>query len=390
MRPHGHCICALVPQVDTRTRVVIIQHPGERDHPFGTAKILGLGLPNAAVHTVHGGFSRSLACRDLDVPDDAVLLYPHPDAIELEDLAASTNTAPSTLVVLDGTWSHARRLYHENPWLQQLRHVRITPAEPSRYRIRKEPRPECLSTLEATVCALRTLESAATQRGLDKLVAAFDGMIDHQIGHMSSAPRQVRFRKPRQRQRRELSPLLEDPGFCVVYAESSLPGGDPGATRELVQVAFADLTTGRSHELLLRPRTAPPPPGHLRHMGLTADELNGGLTLDEARDRFRALAGPGPFGAWTQTMLDWTAELMPDGAAMTVLKTSYCNYRHRGSGFLEEVVEREQLEPEPTPCHGRAANRLSNALAVGRWLRERRRGQDADLNAETRNTESGP
>lgn len=375
MRPEAHCICDLLPTVTTTTQVVVIQHPNERTHPFGTAKILGLALPNATVHTVYGGLSQSLHL-PLEVPADSALLYPHPDAIEVEDIPLAER--PSTLVVLDGTWSHSRRLYHENPWLQDLRHVRITPATPSNYRIRKEPRPECLSTLEATVCALRAFESQDTHAGLDALLRAFDGMIDRQIDHTSTAPRQLRYRRPRQRERRDLSPLLNDPGFVVLYAESALPGGQAGAERELVQIAAAHLGTGATLELLLRPRGAPPPPGHMLHMGITLADLEAGVTVDEARARLAEFAGSGPFGAWTKSSLDWSAPLLPAGAATTQLKTNYCNVQNRGSGYLEDVVAREGLTPKPVDCHGRAAVRLANAIAIGRWLRDRQAARSGD------------
>lgn len=367
MRPSGHCICDELPTVRTRTSVVVIQHPQERGHPFGTAKLLGLSMPRARVHTVHGGLSRNLHC-PLELPDGAALLYPHADAEDLADLGAAEH--PSTLVALDGTWSHSRRLYHENPWLRSLRHVRITPSAPSRYRIRREPGPEYVSTLEAVVSALRILEPET--RGFDELLAAFDRMIDRQVDHSTSGDRQVRYKRPRARESRRLSPLLDDPGFVVLYAESSLPGGDTSARRELVQVVGARLRGGEAFEVLVRPEGEPPAGPHLRHMGLSLGDLDAAPPLAEARELLQRHAGAGPFGAWNKSSLDWSAPLLPPNAARTVLKTSYCNLVGRSAGFLEHVVEREGLELPEVDCRGRAAQRLANALAVSRWLQRQR------------------
>ncbi|MCA8951772.1 MAG: DTW domain-containing protein, partial [Planctomycetes bacterium] len=343
-------------------------HPHERLHPFGTAKLIRLGMPNARVHTVCPGVDRSLHC-PLELPDDAVLLYPHPDAIELEALANAPGEAPpSTLVVLDGTWSHARSLYRENPWLGRLRHVRITPQQPSRYRIRKEPRPEYLSTLEATICALRALEPEASAARLDALLAAFDGMIDRQIDHIATGARELRRKRPRQREPRRVSPLIGDPDFVVLYAESSLPGGDDDATRELVQVVGARIDGSRAFELLIRPSARPPTDAHLHHMGLERSDLEAGVSLAEAREQFAELAGPGPFGAWTRSSLDWSAPLLPQEAGRSVLKTSYCNLQNDGSRRLEAVVRTRNLVAPKVDCRGRAAVRLANALAVARWI----------------------
>jgi DTW domain-containing protein YfiP len=362
------CLCATVPVIPTRTAIAVLQHPHERMHPFGTARFVRLGLPNARVHTVLGGFDKSLRC-EIELPEDAVLLYPHRAA---EDLAAlGKDDRPSTLVVLDGTWAHSRQLYRMNPWLQRLRHVRITPSAPSRYRIRREPEPDYLSTLEAIVVALQVLEPEA---GAARLLAAFDGMIDRQIGHQSIAGQQARRKRPRLRPSRRTAPELFDPDLVCIYAESSRPGGNTSADRELVQLVAAR-ADGAPLDLVLRPRLALPAANHLRHMGLTADLVAGGAPLAEARARFLAFAGGGPIAAWTPSSLRWAAPLLPAAAATAVLKTSYCNLRQHSAGVLDDVLEREGLCPTPLACHGRAARRLAGALAMAAWLRAQTGGE---------------
>ena len=63
--------------------------------------------------------------------------------------------APAHLVVIDGTWDQAHRVYRDNAWIRALPHYRLHPDAPSNYRIRREPRFECLSTLEAVAIAIR-------------------------------------------------------------------------------------------------------------------------------------------------------------------------------------------------------------------------------------------
>ena len=54
------------------------------------------------------------------------------------------------LILLDGTWAQAKTLWWRNPWLLKTKRIYIMPKERSLYgNIRKEPRPECVSTLEA-------------------------------------------------------------------------------------------------------------------------------------------------------------------------------------------------------------------------------------------------
>jgi DTW domain-containing protein YfiP len=364
------CLCAALRAVPTRTRIVILQHPHERSHPFGTARLVGLCLPNAAVHTVYGGLRGDLL-HPLELPSDTAVLYPHPEATDLAALPAAER--PSTLLALDGTWAHATRLYRHNPWLQRLRHVRLHPEAPSRYRIRREPRDDYVSTLEAVTAALHILEPETP--GLDALLAAFDHMIDRQIEHVAHVTRHGRRKLPRERPSRALSPLLADPDLVVTYAESSLPGGDVTAPRELVQLVAARLADGATLELILRPPAAFPSTCHLDHMGLSADDLAAGITTDEARARLRAFAGGGPLAAWTQSTLDWSRSVLPEDARCRALKIDYCNLRNRRASFLEAVVAREGIRPEVVACRGRAAARLGNALAVARWLRDERARQ---------------
>ena len=45
-RPQSHCLCALIPQLPSRTRVLILQHPEESRHALNTARLAALGLVN--------------------------------------------------------------------------------------------------------------------------------------------------------------------------------------------------------------------------------------------------------------------------------------------------------------------------------------------------------
>lgn len=184
-KPAVTCVCGVIPSVTTRTGITILQHPRERRHPVGTARIARLGLPRARVEVAWFGRDRRVTV-DPCVPPGTAVLYPHPGARDLATLAPGER--PRHLLVLDGTWRHAYVLRRENPWIQALPHVALTPPAPSRYRIRKEPRRECVSTIEAIVLALRALEPDTP--GLDGLLRAFDAMVGEQEAYMlGDAPR---------------------------------------------------------------------------------------------------------------------------------------------------------------------------------------------------------
>jgi DTW domain-containing protein YfiP len=67
------------------------------------------------------------------------------------------------IVVLDGTWAQAKTMWWRNPWLLKLKRLVLNPSRRSLYgRLRKEPRRECLSTIESVAEALQTLGEDAS------------------------------------------------------------------------------------------------------------------------------------------------------------------------------------------------------------------------------------
>lgn len=179
LRPTDHCLCALIPSLGSRTRVLILQHPSEVNHALNTARLAALGLENAELQV--GEVFEDLA-HWLSRPGyRPCLLFPGEEAVTLR--ASGADDMPFLLVVPDGTWRKARKLLHLNPLLAALPRVVLTNAPPSRYRLRKAPGPDALSTLEAIVHALHTLEPEVS---FDGLLRPFDALIDGQIAAMGA------------------------------------------------------------------------------------------------------------------------------------------------------------------------------------------------------------
>jgi DTW domain-containing protein YfiP len=160
LRPTDRCLCPLIPKLGSQTRVLILQHPSEVNHALNTARLAALGLENAELRV--GEVFEDLA-QCLNPP------------------GYQADEQPVLLVVPDGTWRKARKLLHLNPLLAQLPRVFLENAPPSRYRLRKAPGPDALSTLEAIVHALHTLEPG---RSFDALLRPFDALIEGQIAAM--------------------------------------------------------------------------------------------------------------------------------------------------------------------------------------------------------------
>jgi DTW domain-containing protein YfiP len=173
-KPLSIHVCDRVEKVATRVRVVILQHPQEDDELLGTAPLVKTTLPNAEIRVGLSWASLDHALGSKNASKDrwAVLA-----AAKLPvDLPAVVRAEPVILVdrngrvrdlekpgldgiiVLDGTWSQAKTLWWRNAWLLKLPRLVLTPREPSMYgRLRKEPRRDYVSTLEAVADVLPAL-----------------------------------------------------------------------------------------------------------------------------------------------------------------------------------------------------------------------------------------
>ncbi|MFJ9992736.1 tRNA-uridine aminocarboxypropyltransferase [Pseudomonas putida] len=179
-RPLDHCLCPLIPALDSRTRVVLLQHPSETSHALNTARLAALGLRNAEllVGEVFEDLSALLATPGYR----PALLFPGEQA-EVVSAYGEGDALPLLLIVPDGTWRKARKLLYLNPLLAALPRVTLADVAPSRYRLRKAPEAGAVSTIEAVVQALNVLEQPAN---FDELLRPFEALIEGQISAMGA------------------------------------------------------------------------------------------------------------------------------------------------------------------------------------------------------------
>ncbi|CAN1599759.1 tRNA-uridine aminocarboxypropyltransferase [Pseudomonas mediterranea] len=177
LRPQSHCLCPLIPSLDSRTRVLLLQHPSEVNHALNTARLAALGLNNAEL--IVGEVFENLPALLNQPGYRACLLFPGEDAQPMQAYGPSDD--PLLLVVPDGTWRKARKLLHLNPSLAALPRVTLADGGVSRYRLRKAPGPGALSTVEAIVQALQVLEAPIS---FEPLLRPFEALIEGQIAAM--------------------------------------------------------------------------------------------------------------------------------------------------------------------------------------------------------------
>ena len=112
----------------------------------------------------------------LMIPPGTAILFPGKVAVDLD----AVDFDVKHLILLDGTWDKARRMFHENPWLQLLPRIKLAAKGESIYKeVRHQPKPGCLSTIESIICAFKVL-SLKNLEGLDELLEVFESMVADQ------------------------------------------------------------------------------------------------------------------------------------------------------------------------------------------------------------------
>jgi tRNA-uridine aminocarboxypropyltransferase len=179
--------------IENRLFLLVLQHPQEKREAIATAAASCAALRQAALVI---GLSWPNLARALGRPADPkrwAVLYlgsarPAAFGLDREVIALDRRGKPAAdqdaamrglegVVLLDGSWSEAKTLWWRNPWLLKLRRVVLNPRRPSRFgQVRREPRGEALSTLEAAALLLKNLDGgpeieAALLDRLDRLIA---------------------------------------------------------------------------------------------------------------------------------------------------------------------------------------------------------------------------
>jgi DTW domain-containing protein YfiP len=213
-KPESLCVCDAVTPIANRIAVLILQHPQEQDKVLGSA---GLAVRHLANATLRVGLSWPSLAKALGplaerVPTDprrwAVLYLGAVRAADLpkgrEVVAVDAKGKPvadqsaalaglAGIAIFDGTWSQAKTLWWRNPWVLKMRRIVLAPSRPSRYgALRREPRREGLSTLEAAALTVARLEArpeieTALSEGFEHMLAKYRSA-KRGLGENSASP----------------------------------------------------------------------------------------------------------------------------------------------------------------------------------------------------------
>ena len=117
-----YCICAEIPRLAAGQRFIIVRHWKEARTASNTARLAALALPDCTILD-YGARGTRFDPAPLGGPDTWLLFPPEPPIGAPPGTRAPApppDERPDTIVLLDGTWSQARRLSHRVPGVASL------------------------------------------------------------------------------------------------------------------------------------------------------------------------------------------------------------------------------------------------------------------------------
>jgi DTW domain-containing protein YfiP len=172
---------------DCATDFVILIHPKEFRRRIATGRMAHLMLPSSRLLCGHDYSGNAELSAILGDPArHCLMLYPGPQSRNLSTMSEVErfDLVPEgkrlTLLVIDGTWATARKMVRLSRGLADLPRVCFTPTTPSNFRIRRQPRVDCYSTIEAIHHAIELL-GGTPGRAHDRLLSIFEKLVNRQL-----------------------------------------------------------------------------------------------------------------------------------------------------------------------------------------------------------------
>lgn len=192
LQPDFSCYCPHVQSFDPKIKFVILIHPIEVKRRIATGRMAHLCLKNSLLIS---GQDYSNNARVNEILENSnyqpMVLYPGRNSTNLSQLSNEQKNGivcaqkKIVIFVIDGTWATARKTIRLSENLHHIPRICFTPEGLSQFRVRKQPAPECFSTIEAIHHTIELVGAAAgfstESREHDRLLCVFDKMVERQL-----------------------------------------------------------------------------------------------------------------------------------------------------------------------------------------------------------------
>ncbi|MGM0637033.1 MAG: tRNA-uridine aminocarboxypropyltransferase [Pseudomonadota bacterium] len=180
--PELNCLCPYAVTAESEVRVWLLTHSMEHHKPTNTGRLIRDVLPDTEVFTWYrtAPDERLLALLE-DKRYAPFVIFPddQPDyadrVVGIDAVAeAKRQRRMPVLILLDGTWRQARRIFRKSPYLDRLPVLPLRTERLTRYRLRKPASAEHLCTAEVAAELLRQGGDVNAAQALDDYFDAFN------------------------------------------------------------------------------------------------------------------------------------------------------------------------------------------------------------------------
>ncbi|MBT8768648.1 tRNA-uridine aminocarboxypropyltransferase [Metapseudomonas boanensis] len=183
-----YCFCELRPVVPAKAGVCLLMYHSEPMKPSNTGWLIADLVPD----TWAFGWLRTEVDPKLDaLLDDPqwqpYVVFPgeYAEEARVVDQVSLADAKRPLFILLDATWTEARKMFRKSPYLDRFPVLSLTPEQISRYQLRRSKREEHLCTAEvAALC----LDLSGDSRAAGALNAYLDVFTERYIGAKRALP----------------------------------------------------------------------------------------------------------------------------------------------------------------------------------------------------------
>ena len=188
LRPH-FCICNDKPSIESNAAFLLVMYDDEVLKPSNTGRLIADIFPDTFAFIWSRTEPNPEMLAVLNDPQwQPYVVFPAEYA-EPERVATSVTLIEGKrplFIMLDGSWSEAKKMFRKSPYLNQFPILSIDPEKPSRYKVREASKENQLGTAEV---AARIIDLYGESKNAQVLDLWFDIFRDNYIAGKMNWPR---------------------------------------------------------------------------------------------------------------------------------------------------------------------------------------------------------
>lgn len=196
-RPKSSCMCGYINKIDTNTKFVLLMHPKEfKKTKNGTGHFTHISLPNSSLF-IGIDFNTHLEINEMinNSNNNCFVLYPHTNSIKLNDVNIQQENKTNIIFIIDSTWPCSKKILAVSKNINKLPKISFEHTKSSEFKIKTQPNPYCLSTIESTLCVLELLNYHNIEQiessKFESFLEPFTQMVEYQVNCATQPGRKI-------------------------------------------------------------------------------------------------------------------------------------------------------------------------------------------------------